>query len=96
MNLLKLPNFYAIGLAVVVVVLIVVGIFNAGARHNEAKHEKATVATNKVIVEARGKDEAELDAEAKAAETVDASVKANLKQTLILNEGTAKLLGSVK
>jgi hypothetical protein len=74
----------------------VVFVFAAGARHNERKHEAATAELNAPILEQRGKDEAELAAEAKAAETVDTSVKGALAQKCLATEETAKLLAGVR
>jgi hypothetical protein len=92
MNLIKLPIFYAIGLAVIVGGVIVAGIFRAGANYNEAGHKEAAVETNKVIVEARGKDEAELAAEAFAAEMRDKVFASAPRQQFILDDATAKAL----
>jgi hypothetical protein len=96
LHLLKLPNFYAIGLAVIVGGLIVTGIFRAGVKYEQRKDEAEMAKINAPIIEQRGKDETELAAEAKAAETIDAAVKAKLKQTLILDGETATWLGMVK
>ena len=96
LGLLRLPNFYAYGLLAFVVVLIVTGIYTAGQRAERNKQAAEIAKTNAVIVEARGKDEAEIAAQDKAAETVDAAVKAKIKQTLILDGETATWLGLVK
>lgn len=93
---LKSLNLYAMVALVVLGGVIVTGIFRAGANYNEAKHERATEKINKVIVEDRGKDEAEIAAEAKAGAEVDETVHANLKQTFILDSDTALWLGLVK
>jgi hypothetical protein len=96
MDLLKLPNFYAIVLAVAVGGLIVTGIFRAGVKYERGNTAAEIVDINKIIVEDRGKDETEIPAEAKAAETIDAAVKANIKQKLVLDQDTAHWLRAVK
>jgi hypothetical protein len=93
---LKLPTFYAIVLAVAVGGLIVTGIFRAGVKYEQRKDEAEMAKINAPIIEQRGKDEAEIAAEAKAAETIDAAVKANIKQKFVLDQDTAQWLGAVK
>lgn len=93
---LKSLNLYAMVALVVLGGVIVTGIFRAGANYNEAKHERATEKINKVIVEDRGKDEAEISAEAAANAKIDEAVKAALKQRFVLDEETAALLASVR
>jgi len=100
LNLLRLPNFWAIGLAVIVGGLVVTGIFRAGVKHERNKQVAETAETNKSIVEDRGKDEAEISAEAAANAKIDAEVQKQLKlkanERFILDEETAALLASVK
>jgi hypothetical protein len=89
-------NLYA-GIALVVVGgMIVAGIFNMGRRFEKGENAAELAAVNAPIVEQRGKDEAEIAANDKAGKDVDETVKANLKQTLILDKDTAVWLGLVK
>lgn len=96
MGILRLPNFYAVVALLAVGGLIVTGIFRVGANYNEGKHVQATAETNAVIVEDRGKDEAELTAAAETAKHLDGVTRGLLKQQLILTEETAVLLGGVR
>jgi uncharacterized membrane protein affecting hemolysin expression len=96
LGLLRLPNFYAYGLLAFVVVLIVTGIYTAGQRAERNKQAAEMAKINAPIIEQRGKDEAEIKANEQAAETVDAAVKAKIKQTLILDGETAVWLGMVR
>lgn len=75
---------------------LVMGIFVAGQVHEKRKTEAEIAAVNVPIAEQRGKDEAEIAAERDAASRTDAVVSANLKQSLILNEETARLVNSVR
>lgn len=96
LHLLKLPNFYAIGLAVIVGGLIVTGIFRAGIKYERGNNAAELAGTNTAITEQRGKDEAQMAAEAVTAAKIDAAVKAALKQRFILDEKTIQALNSVK
>lgn len=96
MGLLRIPNLYAYGALVALGALIVVGIFNAGARHNQMRHDSATAKVNLPIVEQRGKDEAEIAAEAEASKKSDAVVAGAISQQCVLTSETAKLLASVR
>jgi hypothetical protein len=93
---LKSINLYAMLALVAVGGLIVTGIFRAGVKYEQRKDEAEMAKINAPIIEQRGKDEADLTAEAKAAETIDAAVKANIKQKLVLDQDTARLLGSIR
>jgi hypothetical protein len=95
-NLLKLPNFYAFVAVFIVGCLAVTGSYTAGKRSERNKQAAETAAINSVIVEDRGKDEAEISAKAKSDAEVDDTVKDNLKQTFILDADTALWLGLVK
>jgi hypothetical protein len=96
MNLFKSLNLYAMLALVVLGGTIVTGIFMAGARHNELRHEAAAAEVNAPIIEQRGKDEAELAAEKAAAERADAAVAGAISQVCPVTEATANLLASVK
>jgi hypothetical protein len=96
MSLFKLPISYAIGMAVIAGGLIVTGIYTSGQRSERNKQAAEMAKINAPIIEQRAKDEAELAASDKAAKDVDETVKANLKQTLILDKDTALWLGLVK
>jgi hypothetical protein len=76
--------------------LIVTGIYTAGQRAERNKTAAEMAPINTSIVADRGKDEAEIASDAKDADKIDAAVKAALNARFILDEDTAKLLGSVK
>jgi hypothetical protein len=95
-NLLKLPNFYAFVAVFIVGCLAVTGIYTAGQRAERNKTAAEMAPINTSIVADRGKDEAEIASDAKDAAKIDAAVKAALNARFILDEDTAKLLGSVK
>jgi outer membrane murein-binding lipoprotein Lpp len=90
LNAYKNVLLIAIGAAVVGL------IFTAGIRHEARKHEAATARVNLPIVEARGRDEAEIAANDQAAKVADAAVAAGVTQTCPLNAPTAKLLAEVR
>jgi hypothetical protein len=92
MNLIKLPIFYAIGLAVIVGGVIVTGIYTAGQRSERNKTAAEMAAINAPIIEQRAKDEAELAAEAFAAEMRDKVFASAPRQQFILDDATAKAL----
>jgi hypothetical protein len=94
--MLKSLNLSAMAALVVLGGMAVAGIFMAGARHNELRHEAATAEVNAPIIEQRGKDEAELAAEKAAAERADAAVAGAISQVCPVTEETARLLASVK
>jgi hypothetical protein len=80
--------------------MIVTGLYTAGQRAERNKQAAEVAKVNSVIVEDRGKDEAEIAASDKRAQEIDAAVKKELElkanQRFILDEETAKLLGSVR
>ena len=93
-------NIVGAAFLVLLGVMIVTGSYSAGKRSERNKQAAETAAINSVIVEDRGKDEAEIAVEAAAAAKIDAAVKAELKlkanERFILDEETAALLASVK
>ena len=89
---LKSPNLYA----VLAILALVVVIYSAGGGHERRKADAVVAKVNKPILEQRGKDEAELAAEADKAKTVDELVKAALSKRFILDAETAALLAKVK
>jgi hypothetical protein len=89
---LKSPNLWLVA-GILAMVLV---IFSAGQRYEERKTEAEVAAVNVPIAEQRGKDEAEVAAEAAAAKTSDAVVSEAIKQTCVLTAETAKLLGEVR
>jgi hypothetical protein len=76
--------------------MIVTGIYTAGQRAERNKTAAEMAPINTSIVADRGKDEAEIAANEKAGSEVDATVKANLKQTFIIEDQTALWLNLVK
>jgi hypothetical protein len=89
-------NLVGAALLVLLGVSIVTGSYTAGKRSERNKQAVATAKLNSVIVEDRGKDEAEISAEKAEADRIDKAVTAALKQRFVLDEETAKLLRSVK
>jgi hypothetical protein len=89
-------NIVGAAFLVLLGVMIVTGSYSAGKRSERNKQAAETAKVNAIIVEDRGKDEAEIAAEAAAADKIDKAVKAALKQRFVLDEETARLLGSVK
>lgn len=89
-------NIIGAAFLVLLGVMIVSGSYISGQRAELSKQAAATAKLNSAIVEQRGKDEAEISAQAEAAETVDAAVKAKIKQTLTLDRDTAVWLRLVK
>jgi hypothetical protein len=88
-------NIIACVALVLLGVTIVFGSIRIGVKMERNKNAAETAATNTIIAEDRGKDEAEIAAAETAAKSTDAAVKGALKQTLILDEETARLLSSV-
>lgn len=87
---LKATNTYLYAIAAV---LIGVGlVFNAGQRSERNANAAEVAAVNAPIVEQRGKDEAELAAEALAAEMRDRLFASAPRQVFILDEETARAL----
>jgi hypothetical protein len=80
--------------------MIVTGLYTAGQRAERNKQAAEVGKVNTVIVEDRGKDEAEIAASDAEAKKIDAAVAKQLElkmnQRFILDEETAKLLGSVR
>jgi hypothetical protein len=89
-------NVYAVVALVAIGAMIITAPYIAGRRAERNKQAAEIAKTNSVIVEARGKDEAEIAANDKAGKEVDETVKANLKQTFIMDKDTALWLGLVK
>jgi hypothetical protein len=85
---LKSPNLYA----VLAIVALCVGIYTAGQRSERNKTAAEMAPINSSITEQRGKDEAELAAEAFAAEMRDKVFASAPRQQFILDEATAKAL----
>jgi hypothetical protein len=93
---LKSINLYAIVGLIVIGGVVAQGLVMKGERNERRKHALETMAVNTKIVSVRAYDEAELAAEAAKAAKTDAEVKAALRQSLILTEETAHLLGSIR
>jgi hypothetical protein len=89
-------NIVGAAFLVLLGVMIVTGSYSAGKRSERNKQAAETAAINSVIVEDRGKDEAEISAKAKSDAEVDDTVKDNLKQTFIIEDQTALWLNLVK
>jgi hypothetical protein len=85
---LKSPNLWAI----VAIVGLCVGIYTAGQRSERNKTAAEMAAVNAPIIEQRAKDEAELAAEAFAAEMRDKVFASAPRQQFILDAETAKAL----
>lgn len=89
-------NIYGYAAVAILGGLIVIGLFNAGARHNQMQHDNATAQVNAPILEQRGKDEAELAAEAAAAKNTDAAVAGAISQMCPATAETVRLMASVR
>jgi hypothetical protein len=88
-------NLYAMLALVAVGGMIVTGIYTSGQRAERNKQAAEMAKINAPIIEQRAKDEAELAAEALGAEMAAKAFASAPRQSLILNEETAKALGSV-
>jgi hypothetical protein len=93
---LKSLNLYAVVALIGLGGVIVSGIFIAGERHNQRKHEAAAARINVPLAEMRGRDEAEVAAETRAAKATDDAIAGAVQQQCILTEDTARLLASVR
>jgi hypothetical protein len=91
---MKSINLYAMLALVAVGGLIVTGIYTSGQRAERNKQAAEMAAINAPIIEQRAKDEAELAAEAFAAEMRDKVFASAPRQQLILDAETAKALSS--
>lgn len=89
-------NLIAIGALIALGGTIVTGIYVAGIRHEQRKWALEMAERNKPIIEQRGKDEAELAAEAAAAANTDAAVAGAISQMCPATAETARLMASVR